>query len=112
MTTNEKYIDQEEAQLFPRATGKAALFFGIHVRGRSNHGIGGGGDTLYSGTSLFPANYAWFAWNNDRKTPKTRWVYVSHEPFCPKVRNSRYLRCYGNRSTFLRILSKIRTITW
>jgi len=26
---------------------------------------GGGGDTLYSGTNLFPANYAWFAWNND-----------------------------------------------
>ncbi|HPB88309.1 MAG TPA: SUMF1/EgtB/PvdO family nonheme iron enzyme [Thermotogota bacterium] len=26
---------------------------------------GGGGDTLYSGTSIFPANYAWFAWNSD-----------------------------------------------
>jgi len=26
---------------------------------------GGGGDTLYSGTSIFPANYAWFYWNSD-----------------------------------------------
>jgi len=24
-----------------------------------------GGDTLYSGTSIFPANYAFFAWNSD-----------------------------------------------
>ncbi len=26
---------------------------------------GGGGNTLYSGTNLFPANYAWFYWNSD-----------------------------------------------